>query len=147
MNINSKSKLAKLLATEDISLEHRNVPTAYFDLKERKVILPNWKDMPVFLQDLLIGHEIGHALVTPPEGWHDAVCESGAAFKSYLNVVEDARNERLVKQRYPGLAKSFYQGYQLLFKKKFFGEIDNPNSLLLIDRINLHYKVGSFLNI
>ena len=147
MNINSKSKLAKLLATEDISLEHRNVPTAYFDLKERKVVLPNWKDMPVFLQDLLIGHEIGHALVTPQEGWHDAVCESGAAFKSYLNVIEDARNERLVKQRYPGLAKSFYQGYQLLFKKKFFGEIDNPNSLLLIDRINLHYKVGSFLNI
>ena len=114
MNINSKSKLAKLLATEDISLEHRNVPTAYFDLKERKVVLPNWKDMPVFLQDLLIGHEIGHALVTPQEGWHDAVCESGAAFKSYLNVIEDARNERLVKQRYPGLAKSFYQGYQLL---------------------------------
>lgn len=147
MNIESKSYLAKLLATEDIGVEHRNVPTAAFDLKSRTVILPNWKDMPDFLYDLFVGHEVGHALVTPAEGWHDAICREGSSFKGYLNVVEDARNERLVKQRYPGLAKSFYRGYQLLYKKGFFGQYDDVNELLLIDRINLHYKVGSFLNV
>ena len=72
MNMGSKSQLAKLLATEDISVEHANVETAYFDLKARKVVLPNWKDMPPELYDLLL--EIGHRLVTPLEGWHDATC-------------------------------------------------------------------------
>ena len=148
MNIGSKSQLAKLLATEDISVEHANVETAYFDLKARKVVLPNWKDMPPELYDLLLGHEIGHALVTPLEGWHDATCSEGPAFKSFLNVVEDARNERLVKQRYPGLVKSFYKGYSILHKKDFFGIGDRDvNTLPLIDRINLHYKVGSFANV
>ena len=99
MNIESKSYLAKLLATEDIGVEHRNVPTAAFDLKSRTVILPNWKDMPAFLYDLFVGHEVGHALVTPAEGWHDAICREGSSFKGYLNVVEYARNDRLVKQR------------------------------------------------
>jgi hypothetical protein len=148
MNIDSKSNLAKLLATEDISVEHANVETAYFDLKERKIVLPNWKDMPEFMYDLLIGHEVGHALVTPLEGWHDATCNEGPAFKGFLNVVEDARNERLVKQRYPGLVKSFYKAYGLLYKKDFFGVKDrDPATLSLIDRINLHYKVGSMLNL
>ena len=148
MNIDSKSNLAKLLATEDISVEHANVETAYFDLKERKIVLPNWKDMPEFMYDLLIGHEVGHALVTPLEGWHDATCNEGPAFKGFLNVVEDARNERLVKQRYPGLVKSFYKAYSLLYKKDFFGVKDrDPATLSLIDRINLHYKVGSMLNL
>lgn len=148
MNIESKSYLAKLLATEDLAIEHANVPTAAFDLKSRKIILPNWKDMPDFLYDLLIGHEVGHGLVTPAEGWHDAVCEQGAGFKSFLNVIEDARNERLVKQRYPGLVKSFYKGYLYLFEKDFFGVGDKDvNTLPLIDRINLHYKIGSFLNV
>lgn len=148
MNIDSKSNLAKLLATEDITVEHANVDTAYFDLKERKIVLPNWKDMPAFMYDLLIGHEVGHALVTPMRGWHDATCNEGPAFKSFLNVVEDARNERLVKQRYPGLVKSFYKAYSVLYKKDFFGVKDrDPATLPLIDRINLHYKVGSMLNL
>ena len=148
MNIESKSYLAKLLATEDIAIEHANVPTAAFDLKSRKIILPNWKDMPDFLYDLLIGHEVGHGLVTPPEGWHDAICSQGAGFKSFLNVIEDARNERLVKQRYPGLVKSFYKAYRYLFEKDFFGVGDTDvNTLSFIDRINLHYKIGSFLNV
>ena len=150
MDITSKSYLAKLLATEDVSIEHRNVPTAYFDLKSRKIVLPNWKDMPDFLYDLLIGHEVGHALVTPAEGWHSASSSKGANFKSFLNVVEDVRNERLVKIRYPGLVKSFYKGYQMLYKKDFFGLSKlqkTPQELPLIDRINLHAKVGAFLTL
>ena len=147
MNIDSKSNLAKLL-TEDISVEHANVETAYFDLKERKIVLPNWKDMPEFMYDLLIGHEVGHALVTPLEGWHDATCNESSAFKGFLNVVEDARNERLVKQRYPKLCQVILQGVQSIIQKDFFGVKDrDPATLSLIDRINLHYKVGSMLNL
>ena len=32
LNLDSKSQLAKLLATEDISVEHNNVKTASFDV-------------------------------------------------------------------------------------------------------------------
>ena len=98
----------------------------------------------------MIGHEVGHALVTPAEGWHSASSNKGANFKSFLNVVEDVRNERLVKIRYPGLVKSFYKGYQMLYKKDFFGLSKlqkTPQELPLIDRINLHAKVGAFLTL
>jgi hypothetical protein len=61
MNIGNKSILAKLLATENVSVEHKNVRTAYFDLKERKIVLPVFKDMSADLYDLLIGHEVSHA--------------------------------------------------------------------------------------
>ena len=55
-----KSILAKLLASENIRIEHRKVPTAAFNLQDRALILPIWKEMSADLYDLLIGHEIGH---------------------------------------------------------------------------------------
>jgi hypothetical protein len=147
MKIESKSILAKLLATENISVQQDNIPTAAFDVKKRVLYIPNWKDMSNSLQDLLIGHEVGHAFETPSEGWHDAICED-STLKGYLNVIEDARIERKVKTRYPGLVKSFFSGYRELFERDFFGVKDmDVNTLPLIDRINLHFKVGTYLNI
>ena len=147
MKIETKSILAKLLATENISVEQRNISTAAFNPTTRTLYIPNWKDMSNSLQDLLIGHEVGHAWDTPAEGWHDAVCED-ATLKGFLNVIEDARIERNIKSRYPGLVKSFYAGYRELFERDFFGVKDvDVNTLPLIDRINLHYKVGAFLNV
>lgn len=148
MKIQSKSLLAKLLATENITVEVRaDLPTAAFDPGKRILYLPKWKDMPIAMQDLFIGHEVGHAFETPAEGWHDAVCED-PTLKGFLNIIEDARIERKIKSRYPGLVKSFYAGYRELYARDFFGVKDvNVNKLPLIDRINLHFKVGSFLNI
>lgn len=147
MQIAQKSVLAKLLATENISIEHRNVGTAAFDLQSRKIILPIWEDMSSELYNLLIGHEVSHALNTPLDGWHDAACDRGANFKGFLNVIEDARIERQIKKQYPGLVKDFYAGYRELFAKGFFGNTKDQQSLSLIDRINLHYKIGNLLGI
>ena len=149
MEIAQKSTLAKLLATENVSLEHKNVPTAYFDLKDRKVVLPILKsDISPAMYDLFIGHEVSHALNTPLEGWHDSQSLKGKGFKSFLNVVEDARIERDIKKRFPGLTKSFYKGYREMFEMDFFGLGDNDiNDYPLIDRINLFYKVGQFANV
>jgi len=145
----SKSILAKLLATENIRIEHRKVQTAYFDLKSRTLICPIWKDMSPELYDLLMGHEVSHALHTPEEGWHDQVKDCSKGFKTYLNVVEDARIEKKIKQKYPGLKPSFSKAYQELVNKQFFGPdyIIESEHLPLIDRINLHYKIGSYANI
>lgn len=147
---NPKSILAKLLAQENLTVEHRKVYTASFDPVNRILCLPIWKNMSSDLYDLLVGHEVGHAWETPATGWHYAIEEKGKGFKSFLNVVEDARIEKCIKTRYPGLRAPFYRAYKDLFESDFFGikkfnkEIDE---LSLIDRLNLHFKVGPFLNV
>ena len=148
MSVSSKSTLAKLLATENLRVEHQKVQTAMFDLKNRTLILPIWKDMSTDLYDLLIGHEVGHALFTPAKGWHGEIDSRGMGIKSFLNVLEDARIERKIKDKFPGIRRNFFAGYQELFDKDFFGVKDRDlTKLRFIDRINLHYKVGPFLNI
>lgn len=147
-NTNTKSQLAKLMATENILVEHGHVSTAFFNLKTRKLTCPIWKDMSGDLYDLLMGHEVGHALETPLEGWHDSICKEGVKFKSFLNVIEDARIEKKIKRRYPGLRSSFVKAYTELLNKDFFGTNDkNLNELYLIDKINLYFKCGSGVNI
>ena len=145
----SKSILAKLMATENITVTHQNVQTAYFDLKTRTIVLPVWKEMDGDLYDLLTGHEVGHALDTPEQGWHSAIDNTEKSerrkYKDFLNVIEDARIERRQKRRYPGLGKSFANAYKSLYDRDFFGikKLGDLNKLNLIDRINLYYKLGA----
>lgn len=142
--INTKSVLAKLLASENINIEHRSVQTACFDLASRTLTCPTWVDMDGDIYDLVMGHEVGHALETPAEGWHNAVVEK-KKFKSYLNVIEDARIEKKIKRRYPGLSRSFNSAYKQLSDRDFFGirQLPDLDKLTLIDRINLRCKLGS----
>ena len=119
-NKESKSILAKLLASENLTVEHGKFNTASFDTKNRVLRLPIWKEMNGSLYDLLVLHEVGHALFTPEEGLHDA-SGYGKGFKSYLNVVEDARIERKIKIKYPGGRRSFIKGYSDLMERDFFG--------------------------
>ena len=146
---NTKSILAKLMATENITVSHQNIQTAYFDLKSRTIMLPIWKEMDGDLYDLLTGHEVGHALDTPEQGWHNALDGTDKSerkkYKDFLNVIEDARIERRQKRRYPGLGKSFANAYKSLYERDFFGikKLGDLNKLNLIDRINLYYKLGA----
>ena len=102
-----KSQLAKLLATEDLIVAHKKVDTAQFDVCTRVLTLPMWNKASNTVYDLLVGHEVGHALYTPDEDW-SLRCKVPTQF---VNVVEDARIEKLMKRKYPGLAKTFYNGY------------------------------------
>ena len=145
---NTKSLLAKLLASENLTVEHGNFPTASMDVKNRILRLPIWKEMSGSLYDLMVLHEVGHALYTPEDGWHASASNKGNGYKSFLNVVEDARIERKIKDKYPGGRRSFTEGYLELIKKDFFGlrkvELEELN---LIDRINLHFKGGTLHDI
>ena len=130
-----KGTLAKLLATENLTVEHRKVSTASFDVNNRVLVLPIW-DASETVYDLLVGHEVGHALYTPNVPVD--------APKGFVNVIEDARIERLMKQTYPGLRKTFFEGYRELWHQDFFGVAEeDPNKLALIDRINLYFKGSS----
>ena len=109
------------------------------------MVLPVWKDMDGDLYDLLTGHEVGHALNTPQQGWHNEVAATEKKFKDFLNVIEDARIEKLVKRKFPGLSKSFARAYASLYERDFFGikKLEDLSKLNLIDRINLRFKMGS----
>ena len=131
-----KGNLAKLLATENLVVEHRAATTASFDVDNRVLTLPKWDRASATVYDLLVGHEVGHALYTPK--WGDFNCP-----KDYVNVTEDARIEKLMKRRYPGLRKSFFNGYRELNDDDFFGINDERiETFKLIDRINLYFKIG-----
>lgn len=147
----SKSILARLMAQENVTVNHAAVSTAVFDLKNRTLTLPVWKNMNGDIYDLLCGHEVGHALETPEQGWHNAIVDKNTqkvdvALKGYLNILEDARIEKKVKRRYPGLRASFLRGYKELFDRDMFGLKKNNikvEECILIDRINLHFKLGA----
>lgn len=140
--LNHKSLLAKLLATENINVEVRNVSTASFELKNRVLTLPNWKNVSEHGYDLLIGHEVGHAIDTPYEDWKTTV-EENPKLKSFINIVEDARIEKRIKRRYPGLRSSFVKGYAEFLSRDIFGIAGRDmNDLFFVDRVNLHFKLG-----
>lgn len=144
----SKSQLAKLLATENLRIEHQKLRTAKFDPKNRVLYCPIWKNMSGVLYDLLLGHEVGHALYTPAQGWHDAVCDKGQNYKGFLNVVEDARIEKKIKRKYPGIRKSFVEAYNELMKRDFFELKDRDiNELSFINRLNLFTKSSGTMDI
>jgi len=143
-----KSNLAKLLATENVNVQYRRAKTASFNPTTRTLIIPIMKEMSNDLHDLLVGHEVGHAHDTPKDGWHDAVHANGSNYKSFLNVVEDARIEKRMKRRYPGLRKSFRNGFDDLMQRDFFGVASrNLNTLPFIDRVNLLTKSDYTLDI
>jgi len=135
----SKSILAKLLATENLTVEHRSVSTASFDTHNRILTLPIWEGTSSDVYDLLVGHEVGHAIYTPDLYGSDLNLPQG-----YLNVIEDARIEKLMKRKYPGLARAFYRGYSELNEQDFFEISDiNIDELKFIDKINLYFKLGN----
>ena len=135
-----KGNLARLLATENLIVEHRKTATASFDVDRRLLTLPMWDKASGIVYDMLVGHEVGHALFTPNKDWRDAVdCP-----KDFVNVIEDARIEKLMKRKFPGLRKSFNGGYKELNNLDFFEIVDqNLDNFSLIDRINLHFKIGA----
>jgi hypothetical protein len=139
-----KSQLAKLLATEDLVVEHKKVSTACFNVHTRVLTLPLWEKASNLVYDLLVGHEVGHALFTPDEDWTEQV----KVPPQFVNVVEDARVEKLMKRKYAGLAKTFFNGYKELNEEDFFQIADDDISTFnLADRANLYFKIGNFITL
>ena len=143
-----KSNLAKLMATENITVIHKKIPTAYFDVKNRILACPTFKeDMSNELYELFMGHEVGHALYTPYEGLHSTL-KQNRTLKGYLNVIEDVRIEKGIRNKYAGLRKSFFKAYDELMQRDFFGlKGRDLQTLALIDKINLITKCGSRVSI
>lgn len=158
--VNTNSMLAKLLATENITVQRQSgIKTAMFDLKNRVLMLPVWQDISTDLEHLLLGHETGHALDTPSADTYKAAYEKitknvfgdekvsellASTVRGFLNVIEDARIDKRQKRRYPGLRKNYLLGYKELIDRDFFGTSGRDiNSMNFIDRLNIYFKGGN----
>ena len=139
---------ARLLATENLTIVRVTASTASFDVKNRILSIPAWKNMTPDIENMLIAHEVGHALFTSCEAWSEVFTrypdmKTKLAVKGYVNIVEDARIEKLMKRRYPGLRRAFSVGYKGVIELDFFKlKGVDVNTMLLIDRINLYFKTN-----
>jgi hypothetical protein len=158
--MSDKSLLAKLLATENITVQKNPaLKTAMFDLKNRVLMLPVWQGISNDLEDLLLVHETGHALDTPSAEVYKQTADDIAAkvfpgekvseslrrtVQGFLNVIEDARIDKRQKRRYPGCRRNYLIGYQELVDRDFFGTAKRDvNSMNFIDRLNMYFKGGN----
>ena len=139
LNLEVKSNLAKLLATENITIKHNKVKTASFDVKNRVLTLPLFKQKSGDVYDMLIAHECAHALWTPHEQWQGI---DNAELRSYVNVLEDCRIDLLIQAKYPGVVRNYQNGFDILEKQNFFGITgkDINKEFMIIDKINLRSK-------
>ena len=142
MEIKATDLSARLLATENLSVVRARTRTASFDIKSRVLTLPMWKDMTPEIEDMLVGHEVGHALYTS-EDYLEPI-QAQRSLMGYMNVLEDVRIEKLIKRKYPGLRKRMNEGYKQLNDRDFFGvkQVQSFDMMLLIDKINLYFKAG-----
>jgi len=145
----NKSQLAKLLATENIEVQENAVQTASFDVVNRVLTIPIFKEehKSKHVYDMLVGHEVSHALHTPGDSWKE-MAKRTKEFKSFVNVIEDARIDKLIQKKYPGLTDDYLKGFDKMFKDDFFKTKGKSlqNDYALIDKINLYYKSSKRLD-
>ena len=144
----NKSQLAKLLATENIEVQENAVQTASFDVVNRILTIPIFKEeqKSKHVYDMLVGHEVSHALYTPSDSWKE-MGQRSKEFKSFVNVIEDARIDKLIQKKYPGLTDDYLKGFDKMYKDNFFGTKGKDiMNYALIDKINLYYKSSKRLD-
>ena len=158
-HVPSYSLFAQLLASERLRVTvDRRAKTASFSPEARILTLPSWSNFDNDAWLLFIAHEVGHALFTPADSFTrdsftSLVTKYGHnAVLGVANVFEDVRIERLVREKYRGLAGTFSRGYHSLMNREFFGFTSQTivpawASKTVLDRINIYAKVGGLLRL
>ena len=139
LNLDSKSQLAKLLATENITVQHNNVATASFDVGNRVLTLPIFKIKNKHVYDMLITHECGHALHTKVDDWSEI--GSDDRLRMAVNILEDTRIDKIMQKSYPGVVNDYKKGFDVLNDSNFYGMQDHDiNELSFLDKVNMRSK-------
>jgi len=136
------TKLSRMLAQENINVVFESsAKTASFSPESRTLTFPHstaFLDQDI--HELFMFHEVSHALHLP----HDAIDQirEQKIDHSYFNIVIDIRDERLIKQKYPGCIKTFNAAYQKLLDQGFFGNKEVIAKRCFADRLNVYAKCG-----
>lgn len=135
-----------LLAEENLTVVRANVSTASINVHTRVITIPNYAvtDKDVFL--VMGSHEVSHALNTPREWAHDEVGKiRNGEMRDCINIVEDIRIEKLIRNKFPGFVGVYQRGYRKLMRTEHFST-DMWDSFNICDRVNAKAKLGSFLD-
>jgi len=146
LNLDSKSQLAKLLATENITVQHNNVSTASFDVANRVLTLPIFKIKNKNVYDMLVGHECGHALWTNCDDWSEIGKDD--KLRMAVNILEDTRIDKMIQSKFPGIVEDYHKGFKVLNDSNFYGMQDhNINELSFLDKVNMRSKSMNTMSI
>ena len=167
----SMDMFLKFMAKRGISIEYGEVQTAYYDLENNVITLPNYvlDDIDLFIR--FGTHEAAHSLFTPKFFYseHNTMSRSDSNTRSItingktynlsrdlfscINIVEDIRIEKLIRQHFPGLIAPYRRSAEKLSKTRQWlvlflvkGNQDVFDELSLADKINLKSKFKEFLS-
>ena len=142
INSEKKSNLAKLLATENLDVQFRRATTASFNMEDRILTIPIYKkELDKDALDMFIAHECSHAINTPVSGWEKA--SKTKIPLDIFNIVEDARIDKMIKKRYPGIVNNYKNGAKWLWKNNFFKNRGKKFSdYNIVDKFNLYFKTN-----
>ena len=173
ISLASMDMFLKFMAKRGISIEYGEVQTAYYDLENNVITLPNYvlDDIDLFIR--FGTHEAAHSLFTPKffysEHNHNTMSHSDSNTRSItvngktynlsrdlfscINIVEDIRIEKLIRQHFPGLIAPYRRSAEKLSKTRQWlvlflvkGNQDVFDELSLADKINLKSKFKEFLS-
>lgn len=171
ISLASMDLFLKFMAKRGISIEYGDVQTAYYDLENNVITLPNYvlDDIDLFIR--FGTHEAAHSLFTPKFFYseHNTTSHSDSNTRSVtvngktydlsrdlfscINIVEDIRIEKLIRQHFPGLIAPYRRSAEKLSKTRQWsrllrvkGNQDVFDELSLADKINLKSKFKEFLN-
>jgi hypothetical protein len=136
------AKLSKLLAQENISVQFdSNAETASFHPQNRTLTLPYTTSMlDNDIQECFMFHEVSHAINLPTDSIE--IVKSAGVDHDIFNIVVDIRDERLIKQQYPGCIKTMQIAYEKLLDQEFFGDVEAIPFRSFADRLNVYAKCG-----
>jgi Mg-chelatase subunit ChlD len=156
-----KRRLAQFVSSQNIRVRYDStVTTGMYRTEHGELIMPIL-DIGEDAHDGLLLHEVAHAIFTPQgTAWKDAALRivDGDARRihagcHFLNAIEDPRIERQMKRRFNGASAYFYHLYRwcadndFFSLRSYFAEGKTLADLNLIDRINLHFKCGAFMQV
>jgi hypothetical protein len=125
-----RNQIAKLMATENITVIGTKDNTASFNLETRVLSLPRYENLGDDAYNTFVAHEVGHALYTPIQYSEEIQKRGSSQAVAYtFNIVEDARIEKLIRRKYPGVVREFQAGY-----REFHTMVKRSRSKLKVDR-------------
>lgn len=144
----STDLLAKLLAKENLTIVDGGVDTSCIDTVKRIVHIVKFKASSPLSHKAVrvtsIAHEVGHALFTPRRLMHDNVEKSYPGLHQFINIVEDIRIEKLIRNKYKGLHAIMQEGRKIMLDNGVYGAlaIKDPSKLEFINQLIIYTKVG-----
>jgi len=111
-------------------------------MEDRILTIPFYKEtLDKDALDMFIAHECSHAINTPVSGWEKA--SKTKIPLDIFNIVEDARIDKMIKNKYPGIVNNYRNGAKWLWKNNFFKNKGKKfNDYNIVDKFNLYFKTN-----